>query len=510
MKPYLLLFFLFLIPNISFGKISINWDFDSGSLDKWEQQDNKIILTPAEEAGSLWYYFQITGVKDQTLTFEFQSANNNFYGEHKIPVISYDNENWMFLYQRFIFNNTENSSKINFQFTHTFTEDQAWIAYTPPYNNTRLNQWLEKHKESKSLKVIELGKTSMHSLPLNVLQFSNESISNASKTSWMIFCREDSYETASTWLGMGAADFLLSEDPLAKEVLLQSNWYIVPIFDRDGVKDGHALHPDPVLGPNYFWTEAWSENVVSFHEQRLFKSFLQDLKDQGTNMNGFFRVHSNSWQNNVIRPEQLTLPAENTEEQPPSINFFQSLHANYLPWFMLQDPLNLDSRISKFVKTLFPDAITSFIQTEFVYPNAFGTTFLLYKPADDIMTEGEKLVRKVAQKIGISPSEIPPQILAHDFYLPSLNPNQQYHVRCVYQDALNRPPTTVEFRMNENAIQLRPLSNEQVNFRQGVIFTGFVNIQEEINNASFYVSNGVTEKEIKIMKPQQLPQQPSN
>ncbi len=501
MKYFILVFIqIALLAGASSAEIELRWDFDNGSLGGWQQNEsNELVLQHSNDSGGLWYFFKISGVKDQTLTFVFESVRADYYGNLNLPAISYNNLNWNYSTNVSIEPHTDNPGYVRYSFTHQFKQDTAWIAYTIPFHNPLMNDWLIPLASSPYLDVKTVCETSLLGQSLPLLEITNNHSENQNKSGWLIVCREDSHETASSWLGMGAALFLLSKDPLAAELRQDAVWWIVPLFDRDGVALGHAQHPVPGLNPNLFWTETWQEDLISFHEQRELKAMLQQIKDSRRSLNGVFRIHSNNWRNNVFRPEQL-------EDREIEYKIPEEAVEQYLPWFSRQESLNLDTRLSKFVVDLFPKSYAGFMQTDYLIPDAFGTQFNLHKSSHDLLLEGELFIRLLAKAMGYKPQSTPPFLLATHIE-QRIEPSMlQYNAACVYFDPENRPPNYVRVIANGQEINLSPLDSESQEYYKGVIYNGFFTLEEPLNSYAFTASNGQTaHSEPKYTLPQPSP-----
>jgi hypothetical protein len=483
----LLIFLCVWLTESARAELRISTDFDSGSLGGWEIGENgEIHLRHTSESGGLWYHFQVDGVRGKSVTFVFDSVRADYFGDLSLPAVSYDQVHWHWIKQRTILPLPEDPTRVRYTFTHRFTVDRAWVAYAPAFNNPRLDDWIQRIQGHPHLTVETICETPLRRLPVPLLQISDATGPPAEQQTLLLLAREDSYETAGSWFVQGMADFLLSNDPVAAELKRRAEFLLVPLFDRDGVALGHALHPLPALGESVFWTETWTESQFSFHEQRQFKLFLQRWKDQGRRIDGVLRVHSNGWQTNLLRPEHL--PPESSDQS--ALIFNTVLHGKYFPIFLLQEPQLLETRFTQFVADLFPSSISAYLQTDFIYSPAFGSPFDLYKTPDDLRAEGELFARGVAEILGIVSSDPPPFLLAAECYELTGSPANQFHVRCVYRDLLNRPPEYVRVVVNDTAYNLTPVGPQNRNFSQGVTYSGFLTLDPGEFAHYFLTSNG--------------------
>ncbi|RJP32617.1 MAG: hypothetical protein C4527_05700 [Candidatus Omnitrophota bacterium] len=472
---------------LSVSDIRISSDFENGSLGSWRINDaGEIILTHAPGSGDLWYFFRVDGVLHQTLTFVFESARNDLFGDHNLPAWSYDLNQWSFIKTRFIQPHPTNPQQTRFSFTCTFAQNHAWIAYTPPFSNTLLDQLLNRFAEHPHLHVYDLCETPIEHLHLPILQITDSETPKEEKQTILLLCREEAYETASSWVGYGAIRFLLSDDPIAAAIKRRCLFLVIPIFDRDGVALGRAVHPLSRERGEVYWTETWPEKEYSFYEQRQLKRFLQRWKDQGKTIDLSIRLHSNSWREDLVRREfcsDANIPAQDAF-------FMDILGKEHLPWYRNVDRTLRETRFSKFVWDVFPQAITASSLHEYLFSDVIAQEFILYKTIDDLMVEGELMARAIGQSVGVPASDPPPFLHGAECYENAGLTAQTFHVRCIYRDLLNRPPEFVRVVVNEEPFELFPVNTETPDYQKGVIFAGFVEAKTESNRHYFQASNG--------------------
>ncbi|NPU96100.1 MAG: hypothetical protein HPY51_02645 [Candidatus Omnitrophica bacterium] len=469
--------------------VQITWNFDNGSLGGWEiNADGAIQLTHSPGSGGIWYYFQVDGASNQTLTFVIENARKDYYGHSLLPAISYDQEHWSYIKDRYIEPHPTDLDRVRFRFTHTFAADRAWIAYSPPYPNSRLNALIKTVTAHSHVRVETLCVTPIHQLPVPILILTDPAIPEDGKKTALILCREEGHETAGSWIAEGMVRFLLSDSPEAAVLKQAFVFLIVPLFDRDAVAGGYAVHPLTPNGPGVYWTETWPETSYSFFEQRQMKRFLQAWKDGGRTIDFSLRILSQSWNEDLARREhaaEIQFPLQD-------LLFMEKLSPTYLPWYSNAERLLQDTRFSKFVFDLFPDAVTGLLQSDYLFFNDFGLNFHLYKTPADLLTEGEMIVRALGECRDITPQDPPPYLHAAELYdLTGSRKNQPGHVRCVYRDLLGRPPEYVRLYINETPYDLKPVTGgNDPDYRAGVLYTGFYSLEQEINQHHFEASNG--------------------
>jgi len=508
----LLILLLSLVLDGSAGEskaaVELSWKFDNGSLGEWKVDDNgEILLSHAPRSGEIWYYFRLDKVANKTRTFVFPNARSDFYGGDSLPFISYDQTFWTTIKNRSIAPNPNEPGRVRYTFTHTFITDRAWIAYTPPFTNRILDKLTAEISPHPHVAVQTLCETPIKQLPLTLISITDPETKDEDKKSAVILAREDAYETAGSWVAEGLIRFLLSDDPVAAAIKRRLIVHVVPLFDPDGVALGHAIHPLSENGDNVYWTETWPESAYSFYEQRQFKRFFQDWKDKGLNVDYSLRLHSSGWSGDSLRREHCS-----KENQPAQDTLFNDLAGTkYMPWHTSLDRLLRKTRFSKFIADLFPNAITGFCQSEWIYSNAFGLPYPLYKTRDDLLLEGELLIRAIGERLGVSGSDPPPCLHAAEFYRLVGKTGEMYHVRCVYRDLLGRPAQYVRVLVNGKPYDLKPVSEngKAPDSQTGILYTGFLTMEDEINNHVFVTSNGSREFKTPASAPRTGPLMPA-
>lgn len=482
-----LFFFTTVPPAFSQEAMTISWDFENGSLGSWESVDERnILLTHAPDAGGLWYYFRVDNVKGKTLTFIFENARKDYYDDISVPAISYDQKQWFFCFNRTILPQKSDPNLIHYSFTHTFVKKRAWIAYAPPFTNTMLNREIMNIEAHPHADVLSLCDTAIEQQTLPLVYITDPENERPKKTI-LVLGREEAYESATSWFSLGIIRFLLSEDPLAASIRRRSHFFVVPIFDRDGVTAGKVIHPMPNGQEDIFWSETWMETKYSFHEQRQMKHYLQTWKNKGNEVDLAFRVHSETWEANRVQPEHCS--QDNLETQKTFMKGF--LVDRYFPWFEMNDRLEMDTRFSKYIHDLFPNAITALIQTDFVYRQVLNQYPYTYKTINDLLFEGELFARAVGEWLGVKGDPAP---YLHAIQLGNwvANKDKPVPIQCIYRDVTNRKPKSVQAILNEQAYNLKPLAKQTEDVSKGVLFHGFLPITQEENHLQFRVSTEVS------------------
>lgn len=188
-----------------------------------------------------WYYFQVEGVENQTITIELTELLGEYNyqpGAHAItpetrPVISYDQFTWRHLTDEEVRWNGETTELIlNF----TPEANRVWIAHQVPYTVNNLHNLLADYPNHPHLTQQSIGSAAQgNDIPQLII--TNDNVpANQKKVVWLM-ARQHSWESGTSWVMEGAIRHLL--DTTAKNGLVDRIIFqIIPLADPDGVERG--------------------------------------------------------------------------------------------------------------------------------------------------------------------------------------------------------------------------------------------------------------------------------
>lgn len=469
---------------------ALSWNFSQGSLGGSRIENGNEIHLQLASTEDPWFFFRIDGVKNQTYLFIFDSVSPNHFGGWYLPAVSYDQTHWTYCKNITVLP-LESKDKVQFTFEITFPDERAWIAYSPPYPNSQLDQFNALLTENPLVKIEPLCESPNKKITTPIITVTNPDVPEDTKNRIMILSREGGNDSASTWMNAGIIRFLLSDDPAAQAILRRCILYSIPIFDRDAVEMGLSRHPINAT-ETVNWKSTWNEKDYSFYEQRIVKTWMQQLKDNNKRIDLLIRLQSSGSGQDRIHRETVAKEKEPAQDQL-TVEFIEK---KYLPWFANIERQPAEGTFSETAHGLFPDALTAAIDAGYVYQETFGLNFSFPKTTDDLMAEASLLMYAVAEALGVPASDPPPYLHAAEVYRMDGNSIPAFHVRCVYRDLQNRPPQFVRVVINGNEYELKPAGIEPLDYQQGVLYTGFIELETRINNHYFTASNG--SKEIRI------------
>ncbi|MEN3367663.1 MAG: hypothetical protein V7606_4937 [Burkholderiales bacterium] len=214
--------------------IKISHQFDAGVVEVLRAENPQAIelnLRKDSHADfAQWFYFRLQGARDQACTMRVMNASQATYPqgwENYQAVASYDREHWFRV-------PTSYDGKV-LTVTHTPECDSVYYAYFEPYSWERHLQLLGRAENSPLVRVEDIGST-VEGRDMNVVVVGNPA---AAKKVWVI-ARQHPGESMAEWFVEGMVDALIDPfNPVARQVLQQAVFYIVPNMNPDGSVHGN-------------------------------------------------------------------------------------------------------------------------------------------------------------------------------------------------------------------------------------------------------------------------------
>ncbi|WP_292934861.1 M14-type cytosolic carboxypeptidase [Noviherbaspirillum sp.] len=214
--------------------IKISDQFDAGAIEVIKANTPDAIelnIRKDSHADFLqWFYFRLQGARGQACTMRFLNAGKAAFPQgwtNYRAVASYDRKNWFRV-------PTSYDGQV-LTVTHTPERDSVYFAYFEPYSWERHLELLCKVESAGSGRVHDLGST-VDGRDINLAIIGDPS---ARKKVWVI-ARQHPGETMAEWFVDGMIDALLDRyNPLARTLLANAVFYIVPNMNPDGSVRGN-------------------------------------------------------------------------------------------------------------------------------------------------------------------------------------------------------------------------------------------------------------------------------
>lgn len=249
--------------------MKISSGFDGGSIDVIAATDpNAIRLKLKPDNCSefkQWFYFKLTTTPMVTHRLIFEELDSSAYPRGWVDyqvLASYDKEEWFRIDSQF------DGTCMHCEFTPE--HDLCFFAYFTPYSHERHESLLATAQAQFDCRYECLGET-LDGRDLGLLVIGNEAERDTKRKIW-ITARQHPGETMAEYCAEGLIYRLLDvEDSVARKLLLDCIFYVVPNVNPDGSYRGHLRTNAIGVNLNREWDKASPERSpeVFFVQQRM-------------------------------------------------------------------------------------------------------------------------------------------------------------------------------------------------------------------------------------------------
>ncbi|GAB4192542.1 MAG: M14-type cytosolic carboxypeptidase [Wenzhouxiangellaceae bacterium] len=213
----------------------ITSEFDSGNIicdDCSDPRDIQLRIRNDHQSDFYqWFYFRLTGARDQACRLRFTNAGDAAYAEgwpQYQAVASYDREYWFRVSTQY------NDGELIIE--HQPELDAVYYAYFAPYTMERHHDLVATLLQSPRFRHQRLGAT-LDGQDMDLLLAGS---SDPGLPKIWIIGRQHPGETMAEWWMEGFLDRLADEhDPVSRDLLRRAALYIVPNMNPDGSRRGH-------------------------------------------------------------------------------------------------------------------------------------------------------------------------------------------------------------------------------------------------------------------------------
>lgn len=215
--------------------------FESGSIaqaakvsaTEWEltiADDNNNSSLPATWRS--WWYVRMDNAATHTPTTV--TLKNSGWIYYYLPIYSYDQKTWHRFDESEVTRNQNNELVVRKQ----YAQPTVWIARFYPYTFSDLESYLQRIAGSPFLE-IQVPGYSQNGRPLYLLKLTDPNSPVATKKRIFIHARTHPAETPPSFLLEGLINSLLSGSSAAATLLANTEFYIFPMHNVDGVIAGN-------------------------------------------------------------------------------------------------------------------------------------------------------------------------------------------------------------------------------------------------------------------------------
>jgi murein tripeptide amidase MpaA len=220
--------------------IHISSQFDAGAIEVVSLADPQDIQLKirADNASEFaqWFYFCLHGAAGMPVRLNFVNAGQSAYpkgwADYRV-VASYDHQNWFRIDTDF------DAQVLSSRFTPA--SNSVYLAYFEPYSYERHLDLIGSAANSEHVTVERLG-ASLDGRDMTLLQLTNAQspVPLAQRKKIWLIARQHPGESMAEWFVEGFLERLLDEaDPVARVLLDQCVFYVVPNMNPDGAVRGN-------------------------------------------------------------------------------------------------------------------------------------------------------------------------------------------------------------------------------------------------------------------------------
>ncbi|MCW2311155.1 M14 family metallopeptidase [Rhodoferax antarcticus] len=220
--------------------IHISSTFDAGAIDVVSLADPQDIQLNirSDNASDFaqWFYFCLHGAAGQPVRLNFMNAGQSAYPKgwagYRVAC-SEDHQNWFRL-------DTDFDSEV-MSVAFTPASNRVYLAYFEPYSHERHLDLIGSAGASEHVTLERLGRT-LDGRDVTLLQITDAASATpqAQKKKVWLIARQHPGETMAEWFVEGFLERLLDEsDPVARVLLDQCVFYVVPNMNPDGAVRGN-------------------------------------------------------------------------------------------------------------------------------------------------------------------------------------------------------------------------------------------------------------------------------
>ena len=283
--------------------LTIVADFEGASVSQVEidQEARSISFMPGGDPSRgwpCWWYFRIDGLKlGEKVTLRLRGSTaavgrkkplSAVWSMPKQATYSVDGETWL---------RTADGEREDEWMIYTLEPEAAsvFVAWGPPYTPDAATKFVQAmSKKSPHAKAEELCR-SRQDRPVPMLHVMEGDLPAKDRFGVWVQARQHAWESGSSWVAQGFAEWLLSEDDQAAWLRQHAEIFIIPIMDVDNVATGNGGKNELPHDHNRDWKSEphWNEviaaqrQVIKLIDEKRMSMFL-DLHNPGPGDPTFF------------------------------------------------------------------------------------------------------------------------------------------------------------------------------------------------------------------------------
>jgi hypothetical protein len=271
------------------AEIRVDTDFEGGSAKILEIDDasKRIRVMPAGDPAHgwpCWWYLRVSGLAaEDVLTLEVKPSDAQLLrpGKHfgkPLPAAWSQPDRATYSTDGTTWKQTEEGQRHDdvIRYRITAAGDCVWLAWGPPFTPSdakklveelgRLGDWVEAFELARS----------RGGRPCPALRIAEGDRPRGERPAIWLQARQHAWESGSSWVCRGFAEWLASDDPRAKSLRHKAEIVIVPVMDIDNTAAGNGGKESLPQDHNRDWTDQPHHPEVAAAQRHL-----KDLSDSG-------------------------------------------------------------------------------------------------------------------------------------------------------------------------------------------------------------------------------------
>lgn len=250
------------------AEISVHSDFEGGSVDVLEidAENQSLKIFPADHPGKgwrCWWYFRVEGLSpEKSLTLEVGSAP--WATPDRAHISDDGGKTWRH-------SGAGVRKDKNIIYTIPVTQSTMWFAWGPPFTPEDSKSLVDSIAANYEVATSFNLATTREDRPTPALKITAPGDASNRRVIWFQ-ARQHAWESGSSWVAKGLADFLVSDVPAAIQLREKAEIYLVPIMDIDNTARGAGGKNQKPQDHNRDWSDAPHWHAVAAAQKYIKKA----------------------------------------------------------------------------------------------------------------------------------------------------------------------------------------------------------------------------------------------
>jgi hypothetical protein len=254
--------------------LSVHTDFEGASAEIVEVDTaaQTIRLKPGgdpDRGWPVWWYVRVDGIAPGSdVTIVVQNPEMGDWARPRRATYSLDRRTW-----RHTAPGTTEGKSISY--TQTIPARQAWFAWGPPFTPTDGSDLVHRLARRCAGAEAFVLTRSPEGRPIPALRSCCGDTPTEDRPVVWIQARQHAWESGSSWVGRGFAEWLMGNDPAAQRLRAAAEIVFVPVMDVDNAATGNGGKNQTPHDHNRDWTDDPVHPAVAAAQKKL-RAYARD------------------------------------------------------------------------------------------------------------------------------------------------------------------------------------------------------------------------------------------